>query len=266
MIHNRPLSFDFYGLYNGVMALYDTSTSSVWLQITGSAIKGPLTGRTVKTAPLLDTTWGEWKRLHPDTLVMAPDMHVTEGYEPKGSIMVRGYDSFPAAYFKPTITHRDNRLPMFEPILAVSLPERGPAADARPISIMHRAYPLKTFGGKTSAVNDALGQEPIAVLFQAGSETASAVSRVINGQTLNMEVRKNRLGKAAYYDKETGTRWTIEGRAVEGPLAGKSLARIDSHMSQWYGWVSYFPDTSIFGHDREASQPSIAASVHTEAR
>jgi len=217
-------------------------------------------------APLLDTTWGEWKRLHPDTLVMAPDKHVTEGYEPRGSIMVRGYDSFPASYFKPTITHRDSRLPMFEPVLAVSLPEGGAEAGAAPISVMHRAYPLKTFGGKTSAVNDVLGNEPIAVLFQAGSETASAVSRMINGQTLNLEVRKNRLGKADFYDRETGTRWNIEGRAVEGPLSGRSLERIDSHLSQWYGWVSYFPDTSIFGSDREASQPSVAAPAHIVAK
>jgi len=266
VVNNRPLSFDFYGLYNGVMALFDTSTNSVWLQITGSAVKGPLTGRSMKTAPLLDTTWGEWKRLHPDTLVMAPDAHVKEDYEPRGSIMVRGYDSFPAAYFKPTITHKDSRLPMFEPVLAVSLPESGAAAGAAPTSILHRAYPLKAFGGKTSAVNDVLGNEPIAVLFRAGSETASAVSRVIDGQTLNLEVRKNRLGKADYYDRETGSRWTIEGRAVDGPLAGKSLARIDSHMSQWYGWVSYFPDTSIFGRDREAPQPSIAASARIVAK
>lgn len=71
---------------------------------------------------------------------------------------------------------------------------------------------------------------------------------VSNGQTLNLKVRKNRLGKAYYYyGKEIGTLWTIEGRALEGPLAGKSLARSDSQMSQWYGWVSYFPDTSIFG-------------------
>jgi hypothetical protein len=115
-------------------------------------------------------------------------------------------------------------------------------------------------------VNNVLGGEPIAVLFQEGSETASAVSRMINGQALSLEVRKNRLGKAEFYDRETGTRWTIEGRAVQGLLAGKSLVRIDSHLSQWYGWVSYFPDTSIFGRDREVSQPRVAAAAHAEAK
>jgi hypothetical protein len=153
-INHGPLQFDFYGLYNGVMTMYDKATESVWLQVEGRAVKGPLLGATLKQGPILDTTWGQWKRLHPDTLVMAPDPHCNADYEPRGSVMVRGYTSFPAPYFRPTLTHRDSRLGMFESVLAVSLP----AADAdvasteavQPVSeghALHRAYPLKAFTG-----------------------------------------------------------------------------------------------------------------------
>ena len=103
--------------------MYDKQTKTVWLQVAGRAVKGPLLGTTLKSAPLLDTTWGQWKKLHPDTLVMAPDARFNDCYEAKGAIMARGYTNFPAAYFAKTLTRRDARLPMFESVLAVSLPD-----------------------------------------------------------------------------------------------------------------------------------------------
>lgn len=260
MVNNRPLVFDFYGLYNGVMTMYDTSTKTVWLQVGGRAVKGPLMGATLKSGPVLDTTWGQWKKLHPDTLVMAPDPVSTDDYEPKGSIMVRGYSEFPAAYFGKTVTHRDSRLPMFEPILAVSLPASKNPSSAGLAHARYRAYPLKTFRSRTGVLNDMIGEEPVAVFFLANSETLTAISRVLNGQALTLECHKSPRGALAFYDKETGTRWNIEGKGEEGPLAGKQLPRIDSHMSQWYGWVSYFPQTTIYGQDSTLAQGSVTTS------
>jgi hypothetical protein len=257
LIKDQPLTFDFYGLYNGVMTMYDTNTKSVWLQVSGRAVKGPLLDTTLKFGALLDTTWGQWKRLHPDTLVMAPDPRFKDCYEPKGSVMVRGYDKFPAAYFGKTVTHRDTRLPMFESVLAVTLPTTD---DAQPVGNTHslyRAYPVKAFKGKTSVVNDTMGATPVAVFFMADTETITAVNRVVAGQTLTLEARKTPQGKPAFYDKETGSRWNLEGKAVAGPLAGEEMPRIDSHMSQWYGWVSYFPQTTIYGQDFSIVQASL---------
>jgi len=257
VINKHALTFDFFGLYNGVMAMYDTETKSVWLQVTGRAIKGPLRDTTLKSSALLDTTWGQWKKLHPDSLVMAPDAHVTDGYEPKGSIMVRGYDSFPTDYFAKTVVHRDSRLPMFEPVLAVTLPDSRDAQPATQTSNLYRAYPVKVFRKKTGVVNDTIGSSPLAVLYLAGSETVTAVERVANGMTLTMEVRVGTNGREAFYDRETGSRWNIEGKAEEGPLAGTELRRVDSHLSQWYGWVSYFPQTSIYNAEQHAVQTSL---------
>ncbi|MCW3097418.1 MAG: hypothetical protein JWL77_3036 [Chthonomonadaceae bacterium] len=254
LLQHKPLQFDFYGLYNGVMTLYDRNTESVWLQVSGRAVKGPLCEMTLTPAPLLDTTWRAWKRLHPNTLVMAPDPHFTSCYESKGSIMVRGYTAFPADYFRPTLTHRDVRLPMFEPVLAVSLPAvetdvtlTNAAELPMHPPALHRAYPMNTFKKKTGVVNDMLGTTPVAILFRADTETVNAVSPVVDGRTLTLEARKIPEGKFAFFDRETGSRWNIEGRAEAGPLLGKALSRIDSHMSQWYGWVAYFPETTIYG-------------------
>ena len=275
LVENKPLRFDFYGLYNGVMTMYDKQTKSVWLQVAGRAVKGPLLGTALKSGPLLDTTWGQWKKLHPDTLVMAPDARFTDCYEAKGAVMARGYTNFPAAYFAKTITRRDTRLPMFESVLAVSLPasqeavipgeqaqvletQPFPNAEARPARrALHRAYPLQAFKGKTGAINEVVGRTPVAVFFLADTETLTALSPLVDGRTLTFEARRQPRTKPGFYDKETGTRWNVEGKAEEGPLAGRQLARLDSHMSQWYGWASYFPQTTIYGQDNAPLQVSL---------
>ena len=183
MVNARPLTFDFYGLYNGVMAMFDAQTKSVWLQVSGRAIAGPMRDtKLLKCGALLDTTWGQWKRLHPNTLVMAPDPHFKDCYEPKGSIMVRGYDRFPAPYFRKTVTHRNSRLPMSSRSLPSPCREgETGAAEGTRSHALYRAYPVKGFKGKTSVVNDRVGATPIAVLFLARSETMCAVEPVVAG-------------------------------------------------------------------------------------
>jgi Protein of unknown function (DUF3179) len=252
---DEPLRFDFYGLYNGVLAMIDHQTGSVWLQVSGKAVKGPQVGKTLKTGPLLDTTWKRWKQLHPDTSVMAPMPAFREFYDPKGVIVERGFDHFPNRYFRKSITHRDSRLPTHEMVMAVCAPKqsRDPleaevAASTRATATSYRAYPLKVFKGASGVLNDNLNGPSVAIFYEAKSATCAALSRQLDQTVLTFECRKLPDGTAAFCDRETGSRWTIEGEAVEGPLAGKKLQRLDGTMSQWYGWVAYFPQTSVYGH------------------
>jgi len=232
--------------------MYDRQTESVWLQVGGRAVKGPLLGTVLKTAPLLDTTWGRWKELHPNTLVMSPDTPYSRYYRPKGVHPYRGSPGgFPAPYFETTLTRRDRRLPPFDMVLAVALPaapKESPKAGAQDTSdILYRAYPVAALKESPGVLNDTLGETPVGVLFDAQAVSATAVRRVVDGRTLTLEARPQPSGKIGYYDKETGTRWNIEGKGEEGPLTGKEMPRLDSHLSEWYGWVSYFPQTSIYG-------------------
>ena len=47
-------------------------------------------------------------------------------------------------------------------------------------------------------------------------------------------------------DKETGTRWTLAGRAVDGPLRGKQFHWTSSIQCRWYAWSSEYPETSVY--------------------
>lgn len=70
-LEERELTFDFAdGLLNNNLLVVDRETDSVWSQLHGKAIIGPLEGEPLTVVPSVQTTWKFWKEHHPDTRVM----------------------------------------------------------------------------------------------------------------------------------------------------------------------------------------------------
>ena len=57
----------------GAMTWWDHQTESVWSQVWGQAIEGPLKGTTLDLIPAAIVPWGTWKQEHPDTQAMITD-------------------------------------------------------------------------------------------------------------------------------------------------------------------------------------------------
>ena len=55
------------------MTWWDHQTDSVWSQVWGQAIAGPLKGTTLNLIPASITPWETWKREHPHTLALIND-------------------------------------------------------------------------------------------------------------------------------------------------------------------------------------------------
>ena len=68
------------------MTWYDHETQSIWSQPWGRAIKGPLKGVELFLLSSQVTTWGNWKREHPETLAMINDVELfgtrRQGFSP----------------------------------------------------------------------------------------------------------------------------------------------------------------------------------------
>ena len=60
-------------LYEDSFIMYDHDTASLWVHVTGTAIKGALKGTKLTFFPSALTTWKNWKSSHPDTLVLPGD-------------------------------------------------------------------------------------------------------------------------------------------------------------------------------------------------
>ena len=67
-------TFDFAeGLIKDNLLFVDRETDSVWSQLHGRAIHGPLEHTPLNIVPAMQATWVFWRERHPDTRVMVDD-------------------------------------------------------------------------------------------------------------------------------------------------------------------------------------------------
>ncbi len=76
MVHRREIAgeevlFGNHGaLYGNALTMFDHATGSVWSQISGEVLLGPLAGEQLELIPSTLTDWGTWRREHPNTLAL----------------------------------------------------------------------------------------------------------------------------------------------------------------------------------------------------
>lgn len=79
MVHDRRVNGETFifgnqgGLFMNAMTWWDHKTGSVWSQVWGQAIAGPLKGTTLNLIPASITPWETWKGEHPHTLALTND-------------------------------------------------------------------------------------------------------------------------------------------------------------------------------------------------
>ena len=50
--------------------MYDRETGSLWSQLAGEAVHGPMKGTPLEVVPAIQTTWKHWREMHPETRVV----------------------------------------------------------------------------------------------------------------------------------------------------------------------------------------------------
>lgn len=100
-VGDKNLDFGVSGLlYNSDVLLYDRQTESLWSQIISEAISGPMQGHRLKRIKTTHTSWGDWLKQHPDTLLLSEDTGFSRDYQRDP---YDGYEQSRATYFQ--ITH-----------------------------------------------------------------------------------------------------------------------------------------------------------------
>jgi hypothetical protein len=107
-VGGQAASFGVSGLlYNSDVLLYDRRTESLWSQILGRAIAGPMKGTVLPSVPITHTSWAAWRVRHPRTEVLSTQTGFQRDY---GRDPYDGYDKVPRLMFD--VQHRDARLPL----------------------------------------------------------------------------------------------------------------------------------------------------------
>jgi hypothetical protein len=102
-------------LWGNAMTWFDHDTGTVWSQPLGEAIVGPLKGTTLDVLPSTLTQWGEWKRLHPQTVALnSPGERTGFALEQMSIVIVFGDDSaaYPVAEITVVVNDSVDRIPI----------------------------------------------------------------------------------------------------------------------------------------------------------
>lgn len=149
MIAGRRHHFGVSGLlYNSDVLLYDRQSESLWSQLMAQAVSGPMKARRLTSLPLVNTTWRDWRKRHPDTRVLSRDT----GHS-------RDYDGDPYAPY--------GQSP--ELMFPVAFRSKGYHPKERVLGIeldgVARAYPVSELSRGPAEFRDRIGQREVTVRF-----------------------------------------------------------------------------------------------------
>jgi hypothetical protein len=111
------------------------------------------------------------------------------------------------------------------------------------------AWPLKQFVKAAAIRHVQVGGKKAAILWDGRTRTAAAYAPETEDQPrfpVTLEVDAGDP-EAPWVDKETGSRWSIAGRAISGPRKGRALTWLPGVMVKWYAWAASYPGTTVEG-------------------
>ena len=210
-------------LYRSNKLMYDHATKSMWSTLTGTPVVGPLVGRGIELESLyvVTTTWKEWRRRHPETLVLSLDTGHRRDYS-EGAAYREYFSSDRLMFGVPKI---DARLPNKAEVLALRLPQ-GPGeslAVAADFLASRPVYQDRIAGVNFVVLTDASGANRV---YEARGVT------FVNWDKVSMVSDSN------------GGRWKMDEDALSAST-GETLKRLPAHRAFWFGWNAAFPATRL---------------------
>jgi hypothetical protein len=222
--YEKDYGYQFHGWRNGVMVVAGKD-GTLWSALTGKAIQGPQTGKQLTRIPSLVTNWNYWLMLHPESTTY----DLFDGKKYASTPLPKEMSSEASESLKRT----DDRLKVKEEILGVEF------------ASSQRAYPLPSDKARACFLDEVDG-DAIAVFWYGNTKTAVAFNRKLNDRVLTFYADEISPESAPFKDKETGTRWSIAGRGIDGPLRGQELTWAKCIQCRWYAWSSEYPQTTVF--------------------
>jgi hypothetical protein len=146
-VKKEALVFGNHGaLFMNAMTWWDHKTGSVWSQVWGQALEGPLRGATLELIASELVPWETWRAAHPDTLALQPD----------GSSLGSGY-----------------RPETFQDLYVIGVALDGAAT----------AFPYRA-AAAVGLINDHVGSAPVLVAVDTKNRRVHVYLRLVEGRTL----------------------------------------------------------------------------------
>jgi hypothetical protein len=211
-------------LYNSNLIMYDKRTDSYWPQMSLVCAAGSRRGENLPTSKMMETTWGTWRQLHPQTLAVSSNTGYDRNYYeyPYGS-----YKSNNAIFFP--IENSLNTLPVKSRVLAIIEEEAS------------KAFAISNF--VTFSIHHTnVGGTPIVIFGSSVHNFAMAYKTDKQFQLKSGEISS---GDLVFEDIETGSEWNIFGESTGGALTGQSLEKANSMIAFWFSVAAFYPEIEV---------------------
>ncbi|MEM8670911.1 MAG: DUF3179 domain-containing protein [Planctomycetota bacterium] len=208
-------------LYRSNKLMYDTETKSMWSTLQGKPVVGPLVGKEIKldSLPVVTTTWGEWKKRHPETKVVSLETGHMRDYG-EGVAYREYFATDDLMFFVPKA---DDRLKNKDEVFVIRVGD----LDSNSLAVK------SDFLMENPVYQTNIGEQSVLILTdESGANRAYAWNDATPGE----------------YDGKTLTVAEESWQVTEDALVhadGQKLARMPAHRAFWFAWVNQYPETVL---------------------
>ena len=211
-------------LYEESFLFYDYKTDSLWVQATGEAVHGAFKGSRLERLPATQTTWSQWRRLHPQTRVLGRPVRET---------LDHWLDSYEHYYQTGKGVKYQRHAPLHFGLAVITSGGR-------------KLYPFRALKKKSLLV-DRVGGEPVLVVFHAASRTAVAFDPRHRGRTLDFGAPQVENTDLLLVDRSSGDTWCgLTGRCLKGAAKGEELRQLITTQFVVENWPLHYPRAPVY--------------------
>ena len=234
MIEGNVSTFGVSGLlFNTNLIPYDRATESNWSQMKLECVNGKLIGEEIQTFQVIETTWGSWKEMYPNTLVVSTETGISRPYQTFPYINGSGEDYRTDPFLLFPISIDDDRLPRKERVHGLII--NGKA----------KVYRVSNFTNGITLWPDTFQNEKLLIIGDTRRNFVNSFYQTLPDNTL-LEFSAIQDALPAVLEDGEGNRWDIFGEAISGPRAGQRLTPTTSFIGYWFSWGTFYPNAVIF--------------------
>lgn len=246
-VEGQVLDFGTSGrLFQANLVMYDRQTKALWIQFTGRAVVGePWVGTELERRSTALLSWEEFKESSRDGVVLSRDTGHDRSY---GTNPYQGYEDRGSSFLFDGPT--DDRLPPNSRVVGLTGPDDG---DPVAVALAHLR--------QQRTVDVDVAGDPIVVFWAPGKASALDTSDIDEGRDVGqtgsfrptgpegrqLTFQASEEDEKRFVDEQTGSTWTVAGKAVAGPLEGAALEEVPRDDTFWFVWFAFRPQTEVVG-------------------